>query len=373
MQAKGLLTGNLKSIFVYSGYRSPTDVEKEIKDFANIRKGEASIQKVSDNWWRLELTEEMKVLFEGKEHFYKAPRYFFIIPHGTIWEFHTNESGEVVNRVLDNLIKFLPKLQYKFISPDRIISLVKKYEEEDELENFSAGRDYFEIITEGNPELKIKSDDVNLRLRSSPENIWGYYKRLIEQEAIGPLLLNTVRVTIGTPEESCTLRIDKSGMIAQTSGAIKIFHQVREYFLDKFKEEMKWEEYIPKIEPNIMKDEKRGVTIYYQKEARKGRFFSINLSKPLEEKGYKNIKFLFTRNAKASGFVGSVEQEIKNSFSVRTIDARGGGEALITVKTGKSDIQIAPLPTTTLRVIDGIYRTILEKFDVKATLKCPEG
>lgn len=358
---------------MHSAYQSPANVEKELKDFARMRKGEVSIEKVNENLWRLEFIEEMKIIYNGKEHFYKVPRYFFIIPHGSIWEFHTNESGDVIRRVLlDGLIKFLPKLQYKFIFPDRIISLVKKYEEEDELKNFSAGRDYFEIITESNPELKIKSDDVDLRLKSSPENIWSLYKRLIEQEAIGPLLLDTVRLTIGTPEESCTLRIDKSGIIAQTRGTIKIFHQVREYFLDEFKDEMKWEEYIPKIEPKITKDEERGITIYAQREARRGRFFSVNLSKPVNEKGYRNLKLLFTRNVKKSGFVGTIEQEIKNSFSARTIDTRGGGEAIITVKTGESDIQITPLPTTTLRIIDGIYRTILEKFDVKATFKSPE-
>lgn len=373
MQVKGLLTGNLKSIFVHSAYRSPADVEKELKDFARMRKGEASIEKVNENLWRLDFIEEMKIVYNGKEHFYRAPRYFFIIPHGFIWEFYTNERGEVIRRVLDKLIGILPKLQRKFIPPNQIISLVKQYSKEDELENFSAGRDYFEIITEGNPELKIKSDDVNLRLGSSPENIWGHYKRLIEQEAIGPLLLDTVKLTIGTPKESCTLRIDKSGIITQTRGTIKIFHQVREYFLDEFKDEMKWEEYIPKIEPKIMKDEERGVTIYSQKEARRGRFFSVNLSKPVEEKGYKNLKLLFTRNVKKSGFVGTVEQEIENSFSARTIDTRGGGEAIITVKMGKSDIQVAPLPTTTLRAIEGIYRTVLEKFDVRATLKSPEA
>lgn len=373
MQIKGLLTGNLKSVFVHSGYRSPTDVEREIKDYARMKKGEAYLQKVGENFWRLEFIIERKIFYEGKEHTYKQPTYFYIIPHGTIWEFHTKESGEVVRKVLsDGIIKFLPKLQHKFISPNRIISLVKKYEDRNELENFSAGRNYFTII-EKNPELKIKSDDVNLNLKSSPENIWYHYKKLIEQEVIGPLLLNAVRLTISASNESCTLWVNKSGVISQTKGTERIFHQVREYFLNEFKSEMKWEEYIPKIEPKITKDEERGLTYHTYTEIRKGRFFNIMLSKPLKENEYKNLKLLFTKNIEKSGFFGTIEQEIENSFSARTTDLKSGGEAIIIAKMGENNIKITPMPTATLRVIEGIYRTILEKLDVKAILKSPEG
>lgn len=370
MQVKGLLTGNLKSIFVYSTYQSPAELEKDVKAIANSKKGDASIEKHGENLWRLEFTGEEKFTISGKEYSSILTRHFFIIPYGSIWEFHTNESGEAISRVLFFIIQRLPKLQLKFIPPNKIVSLLRKYGTREVLENFSASRDYFESLTEGNPELKIKSNDVDIRLKSSPENIWGHYKKLIEQDAIGPLLLNDVKVTIGS-SESCTLRINKSGKITQTSGDLKIFHQVREYFINEFKDEMKWEEYIPKIEPRITKE--KGAVFYTQTEIRKGRLFSINLSKSVEKKEYRDLELLFTKNVKESGFIGMVEQDSKTSFSVRTVDTKGGGEAIIIVGMGKNKIQIAPLPTTTLQALNGIYRAILEKFDVKATFKAPEN
>jgi len=371
MQIKGLLTGNLKSIFVHSAYRSPAEIENEIKNIARMKKGDAIIEKIDENLWRLEFNGEEKFTHDGKGYSSMVTRYFFIIPHGSIWEFHTNESGEGIRRVLDFIIEHLPKLQLKFIPPNVIISLLGKYGVKETLENFSASRNYFEIIAEGNPEIKIKKDDVGIELKSSPENIWNHYKKLVEKDAIGPLLLSGVKLTIGSLK-SCTLRINKSGSIRQTSGDLKIFHEVRDYFLDEFKNEMKWAEYIPRIEPKITRDEDRNITFYTQIESRKGRLFNIDLNKPVEEKGYKNLKLLFTKNIEKSGFVGTVEQELENSFSVRTTDIRGGGEAIIVVKIGQKEIQIIPLPTTTLRVLDEIYHTILEKFDVRAIFKTPK-
>jgi hypothetical protein len=93
------------------------------------------------------------------------------------------------------------------------------------------------------------------------------------------------------------------------------------------------------------------------------------LSKPLDDKEYEKLKRIFVSNAKKSGFSGIVEDEIeKVSFVVRSTDMKGGGDIMITSKVGEKTITLDPLPSTTIRCLEKLYRIIIEKFDAKALL-----
>ncbi len=367
-------SGYLKSLFAYSSCQSLGEMKEELLKFAKLRKFPRSdIKKVTENIWSLEITEEKRFPIKGrKEYRTEIPHYFYIILHDGFWEFHTNERREAL-KIIEGLINFSAKLEYKFVSPNQIMSLAREYVGDD-LDVFTARRSYF-TLEKASPEFRVISDDVRLSLSSSPRNIWDHYHQLIDEETLGPLSIGSVRVTIPLDGESCSLWINTAGEISQVAGSREIFHRVREQILDIFENQMKWEKYIPKIEPQVIRDEEREITIRGRKEARKGGIFVTKLSKPFEKKRYEVLKSLFTSNAKNSEFVGTVEEEDeeKKSFAVRTTDMKGGGDASITARVGESSIPIHPLPTTSLRVIEKIYKVILEKFDTKAILESPKG
>jgi hypothetical protein len=365
-------SGYLKSLFILSDYKSPEEMEEDISRFAKTRHFiETSIQKINEEVWRLIFVEEVEV----KETVPRKVLFsytFHIILHGQIWEFHTNERGWIVDRILRGLIEFLPKLEHKFVPPFRVMSLAKEYET-DELLAFTAKRDYFSL-ERASSEFKVVGDEVNLTLRSTPEKIWDHYHVLVEEEPVGPLSIGSIQMRIILGDKTCNLWINTSGEILQTAGSREIFFDVRERLLNSFEQEMKWEKYIPLIESRIVEDKEKAITIRGPKVWQKGRPFFVRLSKPFKSEEYEKLKGIFILNARKSGFVGVVEQEEKDRFFVaRTTDTKGGGDAMITANVGHTDITIDPLPFTKIRTLEKIYRIILEKFDAKALLVEPQG
>jgi len=361
--------GYVKSIFSYADYDLPEDMQDDLLKFAKTRNLiEAGIERISEFLWRMRVVEEVQVQEPEPRKIHR--RYnFYIIHHGRFWEFHTNErrSGYII---VIRLINFLPKLDFKFLPPDAIMSLAKTYELDDLLA-FSAKRDYFSFAQAS--ELRMISDDVGVMLRSSPGNIWDHYHKLVEEEPIGPLSVETVNIRVPSGQKTCTMWINTSGQILQTAGDRDIFYEIREKVLQIFNAQAKWENYIPVVETQVVRDEEKRVTIRGEKFLRRGRRFAIELSKPIEERDYEKLKGLFIYNVKESGLVGIVEDEImEKSFVTRTTGMKGGGDVVLTANVGRNDIVVDPQPSTTLRIIEQVYKAILEKFDTKATLVEPE-
>jgi hypothetical protein len=175
-------------------------------------------------------------------------------------------------------------------------------------------------------------------------------------------------------DRSCVLWINTLGQILQAGGVRDIFYDVRDRLLSLFDNQMRWELYIPIVEPQVFEDKKKGIVIRGERVIRRGRPFSIRLSKPFEEKEIVKLKGIFTQNIKKSGFIGVVEEEIeKKSLLIRTTEMLGGGDAIIIATVGKDKLIIEPQPTTTLRVLEKIYKVILEKFDTKAVFIEPKA
>jgi len=361
-------TGNLKSIFVHSDYATPEEMKEDFVKFAKARNFvEPSIERTEEERWLMKLTEivEVKEPTPAKIPYHYS---FFIIPHWGFWEFYTNVRRRVVQRVIEGLIQFTPKLEHKFVPPNRLISLVKEYES-DEMLAFAAKRDYFALTRSS--EFKIISDEVSLRLSSTPEKIWSHYGRLVEEEVIGPLAIGAAQLRIISGQKTCNLWVRTSGQIYQTAGSKELFHDIRQRLIRIMEKQTEWAQYFPLAEAQEV--EEKGVTIRGAKLVQRGRPFVIKLSKPFEEREYDKLKGIFVFNAKRSGFIGTIEDEVKKaSFIVRATDTRGGGDAIITAKVGGDNIVIDPLPSTTVRCLEKIYRVIIEKFDTKALLIEPQ-
>jgi hypothetical protein len=364
--------GYVKSLFVHSDHRSPEEMRDELSIFAKMKNFvKVDLSKMNEELWQLRLTEEVEIE-EPRPVKWEVVHHFYIILHGGIWEFHTNERRDIIRKAIEGLIEFSPKLEYKFIPPDEIISLAKEYEA-DELLAFTAKREYFELVR-ASSELKAVGDEVGIRLRSTPERIWDHYHTLVEEEAIGPLSIGAVRLRITMEDRSCVLWINTLGQILQAGGVRDIFYDVRDRLLSLFDNQMRWELYIPIVEPQVFEDKKKGIVIRGERVIRRGRPFSIRLSKPFEEKEIVKLKGIFTQNIKKSGFIGVVEEEIeKKSLLIRTTEMLGGGDAIIIATVGKDKLIIEPQPTTTLRVLEKIYKVILEKFDTKAVFIEPKA
>jgi hypothetical protein len=356
-------TGNLKSIFVYSDYLTPSEMKDDFEKFARA-KGfiEPSIEREKEYWLM-----RLKELIEIKEPTPAKIPYqynFYIIPHEGFWEFYTNVQSHIIEKVIGGLIRFTPKLEHKFLPPNRLISLVKEYES-DEMLAFTAGRDYFTLTKSS--KLKIISDEVSLRLSSTPRKIWNHYRKLVEEEAIGPLAIRGVRLKILSGQKTCEISITTLGEIHQIAGSRELFHDVRQRVINIMKEHIEWARFFPSV--RVQEIEEKGVSICGTKLVQRGRPFIIELSKPLDDKEYEKLKRIFVSNAKKSGFSGIVEDEIeKVSFVVRSTDMKGGGDIMITSKVGEKTITLDPLPSTTIRCLEKLYRIIIEKFDAKALL-----
>jgi hypothetical protein len=358
--------GNLKSVFVISDYRTPEEMKEEFERFCVAKRYiEPLIARVEEGLWQMRLSQLVEVGEPPTTIRYDYP--FYIIPHLGFWEFHTNVRRDVVDEVLDGLVKFSPKLEHIFIPPEHLMALVKEYET-DEMLAFMAERDYFTLMKTS--QFKIISDELSLSLRSTPQNIWNHYRKLVEEETIGPLTIKAVRLRITQAQKECKLSVTTAGGIYQRSGDKELFENVRQRIIQILEKEVECVRYFPQITTKLI--EKEGTKIIKPEVVQKGVSFVIRLSKTLDEEKYEKLKGLFVWNAKNSGFVGIVEDEIKNlSFIVRTTDLKGGGSILLKAEVGKDKITIDPLPITTIRCLQKLYKVILEKFDTKACLLIP--
>lgn len=360
--------GNLKSVFLHSDYSTPEEMREDLEKFATARHYiEPSITKIRDGLWQMRLSEEKELIKEPPTPV-RFDYSFYIITYLGFWEIHTNVPRDVVDKVIGGLVRFAPKLEFMFIPPEHLISLVKEYET-DEMLAFIAKREYFTLTKSSS--FKIISDELSLRLRSTPEKIWNHYRRLLDEEVIGPLALKAVQLRITSGQRECKLSITTSGGIYQRSGSKEIFNDIRQRVIEILEKQTEWVRYFPRVETKVV--EKDGIRIVKPEITQKGASFVLRLSRPLQEKDYEKLKGIFVWNAKKSGFIGNVEDEIRNkSFVVRTTDMKGGGSVLLRAEVGKNDILVDPLPTTTIRCLQKLYRVILEKFDTKARLFEPK-
>lgn len=343
-------------------------MKEDLEKFARTRRYiEPSIIQIKDGLWQMRLSEE-KELIKEPPTVVRFDYLFYIIPYLGFWEIHTNVSRDVVDKVIEGLVRFAPKLEFMFIPPEDLISLVKRYET-DEMLGFAAKREYFSLMTSSS--FKIVNDELSLRLRSTPEKIWNHYRKLVDEEVIGPLALKAVNLRISSGQRECKLSITTLGGIYQRSGSKEIFNNIRQCVIEILEKQVERVKYLPQIETKVI--EKEGVRIVKPEIIQKGATFILRLSKPLEESDYEKLKGIFIWNARKSGFIGNIEDEIKNrSFVIRTTDTKGGGSILLRAEVGRNDILIDPLPTTTLRCLQKLYRVILEKFDTKAKLFEPK-
>jgi len=364
--------GVIRQIYVWSDLASPADLREEwLPRFEMaVKTLKVDLRGPVQDEWVLKFTDlERPTRTEGVYE----ESIFYIQTHqnGALWEISTLESPNF-GRTIDSLIGFVPKLGYVLIPPSYIKDLMKSYDPHQELTAFTAKRDYFSIEV-SNPHEKIRRNFADLTYRSS--NVPKDYVTLVEEKPVGPLMLTRVdlKITFHSSEErTCGIRIDIGGKVSQIRrGDKEIFLEIRNRILKFLK--TKYEELhdrLPQSQIEELEDEKTRTTMISKKIVRQPVEYVVKLTRNIEPIDCKRIIGLFAGNFCRSGFFGIVERESNSFCLVRTTNITGGGEALIEIPLSKDVILVHPLPTTTTRTLDTIYRTILEKLDVDSILTC---
>lgn len=365
--------GVIKELFVWSDLNSPDDLREEY-----LPKFEAATKTLlvelrgpfAENEWVLKFTDlqrptRMEGVFEEVS--------FNIHPHlnGQLWEIFTLESAPRFRRTINALIQFIPKLDYVLIPPSFIKNLMKAYDPHQKLVQFRAQRDYFSIEV-GNPHETLRRDFADLKYKSA--NVPDDFVALVVNRPVGPLLLTSADIVISygfSRTKSSRIRLEIDGKLRQIQRGDKdIYREVRgkvlNFLIENFEEITK---NIPASHVDEFKDSETGIRIVSKRILQQSSPILVELSREISDADYLRLEGLFTKNFRQSRFLGYVERENpKSSCLICTTDMLGGGDAMIQIEIKKDNLQIHPVPTTTIRTINRIYYTLLEKFDVDSIL-----
>lgn len=363
--------GVIKEIFVWSALSSPSELRE-----VYLPQFEAAMKTLlvdlkgpfAEGEWVLKFKDlERPTKVEGV---YEETIYH-VYPHGPLWEIYTLESAPRFRRTIDALIRFTSMLDYVLIPPSFMKNLMKAYDPNQELVAFRAQRDYFSVEV-GNPHETIRRDFADLRYKSA--NVPEDFVTLVVERPVGPLLLTSADIVISygySEKRSCRIRLEINGKLRQVHRGDKdIFREVRanviKFLITRFENVA---ERIPISQIEEFKDSETGIQIISKNILQQSSPILVKLSRKVSNADYLRLKGLFSQNFRESKFLGAVEREIsESSCLIRTTDMLGGGSALIQVDINKDNILIHSLPTTTIRTIDRVYHTFLEKFDVDSIL-----
>ena len=366
----GSEVGVIKEVFVWSDLDSPTELmDKWLLAFESATKTiRVNMTGPINNEWTLRFTDLKKPLgTEGnfEQYYYRLQTHC----EGRLWELYTYGSPPL-ERTIGPLVKFVPKLGYAIFPPNFIKDLLQSYGPNQELTAFKAGRDYF-FIEVGNPSEHIRENFANITYRSS--NVQEDFVTLVEKKPVGPLLLTSTDFKVAyhsSKVRTCRIRIEINGKLDQLGrGDTDIFREVRDRVL-KFLENQIEKTLLstPTSRIEVKKDAKSQTEIVSREITQLPQPIVIKLSKPIDTSMQKRIVGLFTQNVRNSSFFGTVEWKSEAEGVVRTTDAQGGGDAILSIQIGKDFLMISPLLTTTARTVDRIYHVILEKADVDSIL-----
>ncbi|HUW48092.1 MAG TPA: hypothetical protein VMW36_05045 [Patescibacteria group bacterium] len=366
----GSEVGVIKEVFVWSDLDSPTELmDKWLLAFESATKTiRVNMTGPINNEWTLKFTDLKKPL--GREGNFEQ-YYYRLQTHceGRLWELYTYGSPPL-ERTIGPLVKFVPKLGYAIFPSNFVKNLLQSYGPNQELTAFKAGRDYF-VIEVGNPSEHIRKNFANMAYRSS--NVQEDFVTLVEKKPVGPLLLTSTDFKItyhSSKVRTCKIRIDIRGKLDQIGkGDTDIFREVRGKVL-KFLENQIEKTMLstPTSRIEVKKDAKSQTEIISREITQLPKLIVIKLNKQIDVGTQKRIVGLFTQNILDSGFFGTIEWKSDAESVVRTTDAQGGGDAILSIQIGKDFLLISPLSTTTARTIDRIYHMILEKVDVDSIL-----
>ena len=366
----GSEVGVVKEVFVWSDFDSPTELrDKWLLAFESATKTiRVNMTGPINNEWTLRFTDLEKPLgTDGnfEQYYYRLQTHC----EGRLWELYTYGSPPL-HRTIGPLVKFVPKLGYAIFPPNFIKDLLQSYGPNQELTAFKAGRDYF-FIEVGNPSEHIRENFANMTYRSS--NVQEDFVTLVEKKPVGPLLLTSTDFKVAyhsSKVRTCRIRIEINGKLDQLGrGDTDIFREVRDRVL-KFLENQIEKTLLstPTSRIEVKKDAKSQTEIVSREITQLPQPIVIKLSKPIDTSMQKRIVGLFTQNVRNSSFFGTVEWKSEAEGVVRTTDAQGGGDAILSIQIGKDFLMISPLLTTTARTVDRIYHVILEKADVDSIL-----
>ncbi len=359
-------TGGIKEFFVWSDLDSPTQLRNRwLPPFeAAMKTIRVALSGPINDEWFLKFTDlEKPTRTEGiyETYVYRIRTYY----EGKLWEIYALRSPPF-GRTIGALLRFVPKLGYALFPPSFIKNLIESYNPYQELTAFKAERDYFAVEV-GNPSERIRRNFAKMTYKSS--NVPEDFVILVEKKPVGPLLLTSVdfRVTYhSSRERTCKIRIEIDGRLSQVGrGDSDIFLEVRkqvlEYLITQCEKTLMS---IPISQIEVIQDPESGTEMVSKKMVQQSRPILIKLSNPIDPSTYRRIVGLFTQNFRHSNFFGTVERTSESESILRTTDVEGGGDALLKILRSEDVIFVNPLPTTTVRTVNRIYRVILEKVDV---------
>lgn len=366
----GFEAGPIKEIFVWSDFDSPTELrEKWLLPFeAAARTIRVNMSGPTNNEWVLRFTDlEKPTKLEGvfEEYIYRLRTHC----QNKLWEIFSAGTTPLY-RTIDALVQFVPKLGYATFPPSFVKDLLESYNPYQELTAFKAEREYFSIEV-GNPSERIRENFAKMSYKSS--NVPEDFVVLVEKKPVGSLLLTSADFKItyhSSAERTCRIRIEIDGKLSQVGkGDSDIFLEIRNRVLKYLFEQVeKTFVSTPVDQIEVVKDPESGIEIVSREIVQQPKPILIKLSNPLDNSTCKKMLGLFTQNFYASNFFGITERESASEVMIRTTDAQGGGDAILEIPLSKDFVRVRPLSTTTVRTVNRIYHTILQKIDVDAIL-----
>ena len=368
-------SGVVRELFLRSDYSSPEEIRPEIANFEKAAKTlRVRLVGPEDGLWTVEFTDLEREIRPASGEF---ERYYFNIKpifDGRLWDVWSDVGYDVFQKTIDRLVSFLSKLEHAFIPPKFIERIVEERELVHQIRAFSARRDYFTVHVSSNPGTRVVGDSADLRLKST--NASRDFEIMVKKDRpIGPLVLHSMDLELKRGDAECRARIASDGFLSQVGrGERDLYLGLKGHLLRFFEEQDEWVKSMPRVQTEEIEDREHALKFESKKIVQFGKPFVLNLSFELDRERLLKLRGLFTSNFHQSQFIGTIEREVPDkSFTVRTTDLRGGGDAILGAELGSRTASITPLVTTKIRTLERIYKVVLEKFDVDADLVGPKS